>query len=58
MRICEVIHVKPKTPAQQRVQALQRNLDAARLALHRERELQRNQRAAQKLQRLQHQKPV
>ena len=58
MRVYEVVTIKPRTPEQQRVASLQRNVEQARIALVRERERQRQQRSQRQIQRLQNPKPV
>ena len=56
MRFFEFKPLKPLTPAQARVAALKRNVDNARIALKRERDNQKRQRANQQLQKLSAQK--
>ena len=58
MQIKEVVATTPKTPEQQRVASLKHSVDTAKLALAKERECQRQQRAQRQLQRLQRPKPV
>ena len=52
MRIKEIAPTKPLTPAQARIASLKRNADNARLALKRERDNQKRQKAVQQLQKL------
>ena len=52
MKISEVVIFKPLTPAQARIAALKRNAENARMALKRERDNQKRQRANLQLQKL------
>lgn len=56
MRFFEFNPLKPLTPEQSRIAALKRNADNARMALKRERDNQKKQRANQQLQKLSAQK--
>ncbi len=59
MRFYEISVIKPKktlTPAQARIAALKRQVDAARQSLKRERDSQRQQRIIQQQQKLSKQK--
>jgi len=56
MRFFEFKLLKPLTPQQARIAALKRNADNARMALKRERENQKKQKANQQLQKLSVQK--
>lgn len=56
MRFCEFKPIKPLTPSQARIAALKRNADNARMALKRERDNQKKQKANQQLQKLSAQK--
>lgn len=56
MKITEITTVKPTkplTPAQARINSLQQNAERAKDAVKRERDLQKQQKARDKLQRLQ-----
>jgi hypothetical protein len=52
MRFYEFGPTKPLTPAQSRLASLKRQLDAAKKALHRERQVQALQKAQQRVQKL------
>lgn len=52
MRIKEIAPTKPLTPSQTPIASLKRTADNARLALKRERENQKRQKALQQLQKL------
>ena len=52
MRFFEFKPLKPLTPEQSRIAALKRNADNARMALKRERDNQKRQRANQQLKKL------
>jgi hypothetical protein len=52
MRFFEFKPLKPPTPQQARIAALKRNADNARIALKRERDNQKKQKANQQLQKL------
>ena len=56
MRFFEFKPLKPLTPQQARVAALKRNADNARMALKRERDNQKKQKANMQLQKLSAQK--
>jgi hypothetical protein len=56
MRFFEFKPLKPLSPAQARVAALKRNADNARMALKRERDNQKKQKANMQLQKLSAQK--
>lgn len=56
MRFFEFKPLKPLTPEQSRIAALKRNADNARIALKRERDIQKKRRANQQLQKLSAQK--
>ncbi len=56
MRFFEFKPIKPLTPQQARIAALKRNADNARMALKRERDNQKKQKANQQLQKLSSQK--
>jgi hypothetical protein len=56
MRFFEFKPLKPLSPAQARVAALKRNADNARMALKRERDNQKKQKATLQLQKLSAQK--
>ena len=52
MRFYEFAPTKPLTPAQGRLASLKRQVDAAKKALHRERQAQALQKAQQRIQKL------
>ncbi len=58
MLVSEITRHKPLTPERARIASLQRNVQNAKLALHRERDRQQRQRSAKRLQHLQQTKTV
>ncbi len=53
MKITEITTQKPLTPERARVQSLKRSVDQAKIALQQERSRQQQQRAAERIRKLQ-----